>query len=52
MVSQNVEAGFDVHRPMVASRGRAGRMGAWRGLTATSVWRPSIPIPPRTPSTE
>jgi hypothetical protein len=52
MVSQNVEAGFDVHGPMVASRGRAVRMGAWPGLTATNVSRPSTRIAPRAPLTE
>ncbi len=51
MVSQDMEASFDAHRPMVASGG-AGRMGAWRGLEATGVSRPSIPIPPLRPWTE
>jgi hypothetical protein len=52
MVSQNMEAGFDMHRPMVASRGCAVRMGAWPGLLATNVSRPSTRIATRAPLTE
>jgi hypothetical protein len=52
MVSENVEACFDVHSPMVARRGHPVRMGAWRGLNATNVSRPSTRIAQRAPLTE